>query len=762
MGMGIILFFLMTGTTVICSIHNEKDIQPVQDPIPQNAEEPKPIRLVRKKRMWILVPFSIVEEEECDYPKFAVKINHQDTKDQIIKFKISGPGVDMPPEMGLFKLEKDNDLVITRKVDREKVKEFKVKVDAMNNGNIVSKSMTFHVKVKDINDNKPTFNQSFYTVNVPENTLVGKKFFKVNVTDADEENNPNSQVSYRLDPHAQSSEYFSLDEFGSMSLKRCLDYEKVKSYTIIVHANDHGSPKLSSSATVNIIVKAANKHLPVFTETSFTAKVSENDTNVVIRRLSVTDADLPHTPAWRAKYSIVEGNEGGYYKIETDAKSNDGILTLIKHLDFEAGHQNQLKITVENEEPFRTCLPTSRRGDEFARVAVIVNDMNDAPVVNPPEIRIVKMEGLSPGNELVTFTATDPDTLFKNKIRFVIAYDPDGWVTVDEETGIVTNVQKLDRESPYVKDDIYKVIVHAVDDAAPPLTGTGILNILLRDVNDHKPYLISSYKEMCDEGDMRQVILTAADNDMPPYSSPFTFELLDDEHNAKEKWKLGKTTDNTVEFMRMSEVPIGNYTIFLNVRDQQGLSKRNFLNLRVCHCDDKNACPDAMQPTARLASHAIIVLFVGFLLLLISLLCLLIFMNKEHFKPQKSYQEPKGSLKEYNEEGGIPVDNELLPGVWREEIYPGFCPAKNQTKFDSEYHNRKQLETFFQQNIELHNNMDGVNYKPHSYLCEVEDRTVLHLNCLNEAESVVESNYLDNTGSSFAPLANVSQQYIKC
>lgn len=54
------------------------------------------------------------------------------------------------------------------------------------------------------------------------------------------------------------------------------------------------------------------------------------ESNKEILRVAVTDADTPNTPAWRAVYSIVMGNEEGNYKIETDPKTNEGILTVIK------------------------------------------------------------------------------------------------------------------------------------------------------------------------------------------------------------------------------------------------------------------------------------------------------------------------------------------------------------------------------------------------------------------------------------------------
>lgn len=49
-------------------------------------------------------------------------------------------------------------------------------------------------------------------------------------------------------------------------------------------------------------------------------------------------------------------------------------------------------------------------------------------------------------------------------LRYRVVHDPAGWVNVDENTGLVTAVKELDRESPYVNNSVYSVIVHAVDD----------------------------------------------------------------------------------------------------------------------------------------------------------------------------------------------------------------------------------------------------------------------------------------------------------
>lgn len=42
--------------------------------------------------------------------------------------------------------------------------------------------------------------------------------------------------------------------------------------------------------------------------------------------------------------------------------------------------------------------------------------------------------------------------------------DPGGWVTIDENSGIVTAAKTLDRESPLVNNSMYTIVIHAIDD----------------------------------------------------------------------------------------------------------------------------------------------------------------------------------------------------------------------------------------------------------------------------------------------------------
>lgn len=47
-------------------------------------------------------------------------------------------------------------------------------------------------------------------------------------------------------------------------------------------------------------------------------------------RIPVEDKDLINTPNWISKFVITKGNENGNFRIETDPKTNEGLLYISK------------------------------------------------------------------------------------------------------------------------------------------------------------------------------------------------------------------------------------------------------------------------------------------------------------------------------------------------------------------------------------------------------------------------------------------------
>ncbi|MEQ2252499.1 hypothetical protein ILYODFUR_022329 [Ilyodon furcidens] len=292
------------------------------------------------------------------------------------------------------------------------------------------------------------------------------------------------------------------------------------------------------------------------------ASVKEGLENVPFFHLQVKDEDTRGTKAWKAKYEI-HGDKNNNFRVITDPQTNEGVLYVDKHLDYENESLKNITITVENEIPYFTCRVTDRNtaglwkietdtgsslfnganigsgtggGGTLSRhqMIVAVEDVNEPPVFDPLKPVSVP-ENVAVGHYLGTCAARDPDVTSTNIIRYIKGEDPANLVTVDHKTGKITTSGVLDRESPVGKDGLYAVTIHAVDNGNPPMTGTATLSIYIINENDNAPSLIVSTFDICQSDKPSWVNVTAVDLDGEPYSGPFIFKLLGD---VKNKWRV--------------------------------------------------------------------------------------------------------------------------------------------------------------------------------------------------------------------------------
>lgn len=62
----------------------------------------------------------------------------------------------------------------------------------------------------------------------------------------------------------------------------------------------------------------------------FFGEVPENQVNINVLKLTVTDKDQPNTGAWNTIYRITAGDPAAHFSAHTDPVSNEGLLTVIK------------------------------------------------------------------------------------------------------------------------------------------------------------------------------------------------------------------------------------------------------------------------------------------------------------------------------------------------------------------------------------------------------------------------------------------------
>ncbi|XP_067303574.1 cadherin-like protein 26 [Pseudorasbora parva] len=548
----------------------------------------------RQKRSWIIESFNIEEENPGPFPYILGKIEIE--RSYLVKLQLKGQGVDKEP-MGLLKMDHKGYISVHRKVDYENtlgIKVLNLTFEAVkNSNNAVDTRLGVQIHILDINDNAPSFQKSVYEVTVDEAHAQGKEVLTILAHDEDDSSTDNGKFVFTIKsviPNTDNVEFYiqQHQESGTVYFRGCLDYEKAQKYTILVEAKDKGEKiQLSSTSTLIINISDGNNNLPEISGRKGPGKVKERETGIEVLRLQVTDKDTRGSEAWRDKYTI-HGDKKEQFKIETDPVTNEGILTVVKQMDYEEQTYQNLTISVQNEIPYFSCqvkkqvqndmwelkkIPQSA-GMSVAHlynttsVTIFVEDAKDPPVFIPPVKDVTVMENIAKGTSLTTFTAEDMDGSHINTFKFVKGEDIDGWITVDAKTGQVSTNKILDRESPFVINNTYRATLYGVDDGFPPLTGTGTLFIHLIDQNDNLPTLKVNAVNMCWDTEPTKANIRAEDLDLPPYSSPFYYELLG---NVEDKWKVEPAYGTTVNLVKDQSVHSGHHLLQIKITDQQGL-----------------------------------------------------------------------------------------------------------------------------------------------------------------------------------------------
>ncbi|XP_051980471.1 cadherin-1-like isoform X14 [Xyrauchen texanus] len=695
-----------TGTAVIT-------VTDSNNKAPQFEYSSSSFGLKRRNGGWIIPPFNEPENSKGPFPKKLVQIKSDYAKETRMVYSITGEGADLDPK-GLFTIDKfSGNLFVTQKLDREHKASYRLIAHSVGPDlDIKEAPMEVIVNVIDQNDNNPVFTQNPFSGHVPEAAPKDYEFMKVTATDADEPDNDNSDVRYSIisqDPPLPNPNMFDINSVtgGIRVIGTGLDREKYSRYTLVIRAADMAGEGRSTTGTAVITVTDSNDNAPQFEYTTYTASVPENKVGAVVAKMSVTDDDEPGSAAWSTKYRIVDGDKNGFFNVSTGPSQLEGIITTAKPLDFEKTKQYILSVIVENDEPFVGSLPTST-----ATVTVNVEDVNEPPVFIPNEKVIFKPEDLPVDSELVTYTATDPDTGKSQKITYKIANDPAGWLNVNQETGVIKVRSPMDRESNFVKDDKYRAIILAIDNDEFPATGTATLIITLEDVNDNAPSINEGSIKTCNR-DPVPVLLSITDKDAYPNSAPFSVETQGD--TSKNWTAVMNGTATGIELRLSTPLEPGQYNVTLRVYDQQRLYQDHFVQASVCDCTGQDIhCSDVVK-NALVPLSGVLGILAAILVLLLLLVLLLMFLRwKRGSKEEPLIPEDdlRDNIYYYDEEGGGEDDRDYdlsvlhrgldnKPNVFRNDEAPTFLPAPQYRPRPA---NPEEIGTFIDDNLNAADN----------------------------------------------------------
>ncbi|XP_041077644.1 cadherin-15-like isoform X3 [Polyodon spathula] len=536
----LVAVFYQVGSTPATEQHTEEDSAEVLFPWRQKTVGSGGLQ--RAKRAWVIPPINTPENTK-QIPKNLVQIKSDTLEPGKVLYKIQGPGVDEDPK-GFFEINETTGWVILMNVlDRETHSKFKIKAYALDlSGKPMEEPTELEIHVVDQNDNRPAFVQEEFIGRIHENSKPGTSVMQVEATDADDIETENAALAYSIisqesiPPFRINKTMFGIDELtGIISTRDVgLDREEVDGFNITVQVADMSGYGLTSYSSALIYINDVNDNAPNFTSDTFQISAMENNMQADIGRITVTDEDEEQTENWWVKYTITAGDPEGNFDIRRDDATNEGIVSVVKPLDYESLNYYELVVTVENESPLSLMGP--KTPPSSATVTINVLNQNEPPGFLQSPLRLSVPEGSPAGTLLASNIALDPD---RQALRYDVEYDPDQWLFLDDESGEITANKEITKNSRFLTKDVYMAVITVEDTGDYPSTATATMYITVLEVNDFAPEPFPLSEFMCNDPEKGSgLVLSATDKDQPPHSAPFLFSLDDSEPENIQNWTL--------------------------------------------------------------------------------------------------------------------------------------------------------------------------------------------------------------------------------
>ncbi|XP_073940810.1 cadherin EGF LAG seven-pass G-type receptor 1 isoform X2 [Castor canadensis] len=381
-------------------------------------------------------------------------------------------------------------LDVINPLDFEAIREYTLRIKAQDGGRppLINSSGLVSVQVLDVNDNAPIFVSSPFQAAVLENVPLGHSVLHIQAVDADA--GENARLRYRLvdttsaglgvggtgpeGPASARDFPFQIhNSSGWITVCAELDREEVEHYSFGVEAVDHGSPPMSSSASVSITVLDVNDNDPVFTQPVYELRLNEDaavGSSVLTLRARDRDANSVIT------YQLTGGNTRNRFALSS--QSGGGLITLALPLDYKQERQYVLAVTASDGTRSHT-----------AQVFINVTDANThRPVFQSSHYTVSVSEDRPVGTSIATMSATDEDTGENARITYVLE-DPVPQFRIDPDTGTIYTMTELDYEDQAA----YTLAITAQDNGIPQKSDTTSLEILILDANDNVPRFLRDF-----------------------------------------------------------------------------------------------------------------------------------------------------------------------------------------------------------------------------------------------------------------------------
>ncbi|KAM9356569.1 protocadherin gamma-C5-like isoform 1-T1 [Symphorus nematophorus] len=484
------------------------------------------------------------------------------------------------------------ELVVDKALDRETQASFRLLLTAVDGGQPEKSGSTLLlIKILDVNDNAPVFDEPVKKVRLLENVARGTLVTKLNATDADSGNNGDISFLFSKYTPERVLNLFSVDsKSGEIRVKGDVDYEKAAAYHITVQARDGGSPAMEGSCNVIVDIIDVNDNAPEVTLTSLTSPIREDSAPETVIAL-ISARDLDSGVNGKVTLSVKPGLP---FKLNSAFGMHYSLITA-GNLDRETVPEYTVVIKATDA----GSPPLSSQ----TTFVVKLSDVNDnAPTFSQPSYSVDIPENNAPSAPIAAVSATDPDMGDNARISYsilpsMVQGSPiSSYVYINPETGHIYSMRSLDHEQL----NAFRIEVQARDAGVPPRTANVTVHVFVVDMNDNAPVIVHpSYPKD------KRLQLT-----VPPSAGPghLINKLVgvdaDSGHNAwlfysiapgpnAGMFRVGAHTGELRTARKWAEEEAGStYDIMIIIQDNGDPPKSSSVNITVT-VDEKSAANDA-------------------------------------------------------------------------------------------------------------------------------------------------------------------------
>ncbi|XP_055907178.1 cadherin-23 [Eupeodes corollae] len=475
---------------------------------------------------------------------------------------------------------------------------------------------TVNITIKDVNNKLPVLSD-LPTLRIMENTPVGSEIYRVFASDLDEApilryqiNRVNSEARNEDGAFVKLSEYDYISSFelnsidGTLKMAKLIDREKVESIKLSIIVEDLGAAKGPQmvEAYLHIQIEDENDNNPKFKQPFYKKTITENSMNgVLIANIVAYDVDKNKT----VTYSM-EGNPAYTSLVHLDTQT--GEIVVSSKIDHEL--YQWLNFTVRATDsgiPSRSSLI-----DVFVNV---LDENDNNPYFKPGNKNFSISENASIGTRIGIIQATDADSGDFGKVTFLMdRISSQGKFSIDADTGVLTVVDKLDRETK----DFYMLVIEAWDNyqfgflAGESRNAFKQITINVLDENDSIPEVIvpNGCVPITEYHDHNEVITKIRATDADDHNLPNgRTEMKITRGNSEGLFELRQIDPWTSHILPRTSLKnrYGNYTLDIQVRDLGLPTNIVRKSIEICISDFNDHAPIFLSPmrntTLRIAEN---------------------------------------------------------------------------------------------------------------------------------------------------------------